>query len=118
MHNEEKSETEETYRAVATGYAIYGLGKDEAEAITDAKQWVESEYEDNLEDIIVRDKPQYNDFTIIKISRAVKEHDKFCIAYSELFIGSIDQKLLTGFLVFQFDKTNVRKFLFTFVSYS
>jgi|GEM_PF-1532132 len=74
MHNEEKSETEETYRAVATGYAIYGLGKDEAEAITDAKQWVESEYEDNLEDIIVRDKPQYNDFTIIKISRAVKEH--------------------------------------------
>jgi hypothetical protein len=73
MHNEAKPEAEEIYIAVATGYAIYGLGKDEAEAITDAKKWVESEYEDNLENIIVRINPQYNDFTVIKISRAVKE---------------------------------------------
>lgn len=73
MHNEAKPEAEEIYIAVATGYAIYRPGKDEAEVITDAKKWVEREYENNLENIIVRIKPQYNDFTIIKISRAVKE---------------------------------------------
>lgn len=73
MHSEAKPEAEEIYIEVATGYAIYGLGKDEAETIRDAKKWVEREYEDNLENVIVRIKPQYNDFTIINILRAVKE---------------------------------------------
>ncbi len=41
--------------------------------LLDAKKWVERVYEDNLESIIFRINPQYNDFTIIKISRAVKE---------------------------------------------
>lgn len=54
------------------GIAIYGIGKTNAEAITDAKQWVDDP--DNLErDLDKGQSNNFGDMIIITISKAVED---------------------------------------------
>ena len=64
---------EETYKAVyQNGYAIFGTGKTDEEAIADAMEWVDDP--DELRESIERgQKNVHGDMKLITISRALRD---------------------------------------------
>ena len=67
-----KNENTTCQAVYQVGIAIYGIGKTNAEAIADAKQWVDDP--DNLESDLGKGKPNnYGDMVIITISKAVED---------------------------------------------
>lgn len=63
----------ETYKAVyQNGYAIFGIGKTDEEAIADAMQWVD-EPDELRESIEQGQKNVHGDMKLITISRALRD---------------------------------------------
>ena len=67
-----KNENTTCQAVYQVGIAIYGIGKTNAEAIADAKQWFDDP--DNLESDLDKGKSNnYGDMIIITISKAVED---------------------------------------------